>query len=117
MPTNNMDESKKLVDVAKILGIDYSSYGKDHDDLDDLYDEFLDGCYPKESREGVCGLSTSPSKLIKENDPTRYRCGKNDWLDSQTKEDILFDIGEQYLTADELETFKDDLKDKIDDLI
>ena len=115
MSTNNIDDNQKLVELSETLGIDIP--GRDHDDLDELYDSFLDDCYPKESGGGVCGLSISPSKLIKENDPTRYRCGKNDWLDSQTKDDQLFEIGDMYLTADELDTFKDVLSMEITDLM
>lgn len=44
------------------------------------YNEFLDECYPTVK---VCGYDFSPSYALKELDPTAYRCGFIDWLDSE----------------------------------
>jgi hypothetical protein len=45
----------------------------------DLYDEMLDELY---SPINIAGIEFDPSRVLKELDPTAYRCGFNDWLDS-----------------------------------
>lgn len=45
-----------------------------------LYDECLDECYP-ECKIG--GFEYSTSRALKEVDPIAYRCGFNDWCDSE----------------------------------
>lgn len=45
----------------------------------DEYDEMLDEAGPVE----VAGLTFNPSQIVKEMDPTAYRCGMNDHNDSE----------------------------------
>lgn len=44
-----------------------------------LYDEMLD----EHQEVDVCGFKYSPSYALKRLDETAYRCGFNDWLDSE----------------------------------
>lgn len=44
----------------------------------DAYDEALDS----EGPVTVCGIGFYPSRILKELDPVAYRCGYNDWVDS-----------------------------------
>jgi hypothetical protein len=44
------------------------------------YDDFLDEVYPMIN---ICGYEYSPSRSLKEIDETAYRCGFNDWCDSE----------------------------------
>jgi hypothetical protein len=50
---------------------------------EELFDDFLDNFYPMVS---VGGLEFLPSKVLKELDPTAYRCYYHDWVDSLEKE-------------------------------
>ena len=49
-------------------------------ELEQMYDEFLDECYPTVN---VCGYDFDPSRALKELDPTAYRCGFLDWCDQE----------------------------------
>lgn len=56
-------------------------YGKisEYDALN-MFDESLDECWPMVK---VCDMEFTPSRALKELDPIAYRCGFNDWLDSE----------------------------------
>ena len=47
----------------------------------------------------------------------RRSCGKCDWLDSQTKDDMLIELNTQYLTPEELQDLREELQSAIDDLM
>ena len=49
-------------------------------ELEQMYNEFLDDCYPTVN---VCGYDFNPSRALKELDPTAYRCGFLDWCDQE----------------------------------
>lgn len=67
-----------------------------HDDYAcELYDDYLD----EQGDVDVCGLKYSPSEVLKEVDPTAYRCGYDDFCD-------LFDIEE--IEEDEEEEEEDE---------
>lgn len=53
------------------------------------YDEFLDA----DGTVDVCGYAFYPSRVLLEVDPIAYRCGFNDWADSE-------DIDTDELTGD-----------------
>ena len=112
MSTNNIGDSQKLVELSETLGVDIP--GVDYDGLDDLYDDMLNET--AEETE-ILGCKIIPADYLKENDPTAYRCGKCDWLDGELTDNLLFEIGDMYLTEEELETFKDDLSSAISDLM
>ncbi len=48
-----------------------------------LYDSMLDECYPEFE---IAGMKYQTSRALKELDETAYRCGFNDWLDSENLE-------------------------------
>jgi hypothetical protein len=47
----------------------------------DAYDEYLDE-YPGDT-VNVCGIEFDRSRILRELDPTAYRCYFADWLDTQ----------------------------------
>ena len=49
-------------------------------DAYDAYDEFLDDAYGDTS---IAGMTYSTSRALLEIDPVAYRCGFNDWADSE----------------------------------
>ena len=50
----------------------------------EMYDEILDDC---EGEVMIAGVIFSPSYILKELDPTAYRCGVLDLMDSIDEED------------------------------
>ena len=84
----------------------------DPDDLSDQFDECLDA----EGSIKVAGCTFYPSQILKACDPIAYRCGVNDFADSQ------FDKGEteEYQALqeeiDQLESDIEDLESEIEDL-
>lgn len=57
-------------------------------DLEIKFGEFLNDVY------GACnigGYSYDTDRALKEVDPVAYRCGFNDWLDSEIKGETIFE--------------------------
>ena len=71
-------------------------------DLEQLYDEMLDECYSFGNVGGPF-MCMQPSRVLKEIDPTAYRCGFNDWMDSYRDAFASFDNGDTYYDRRELE--------------
>lgn len=57
-------------------------------DCEDEYDEMLDECNEIVT---VCGMTYSPSEVLKNVDPIAYRCGMADWADGE-RSDALYTI-------------------------
>lgn len=68
----------------------------------EAYDSVLDECYSMESVGGpfVC---LSPSRVLRECDPTAYRCGKNDFVDGELSEGLIVEVApEEYYTENDV---------------
>ena len=61
-----------------------------------MYDDMLDEVYPD---CGIAGLNYSTSQALKAIDPVAYRCGFNDWLDSEITEGNIDEEGGEYYAA------------------
>jgi hypothetical protein len=72
----------------------------DEIDIDSQYDDFLDEIYPDCT---IAGMDFFTSRVLKELDPTAYRCGKNDWISSEN----FVEINGDYYNFDECERVKD----------
>jgi hypothetical protein len=70
------------------------------------YDEMLDECYGETK---IAGYSYQTSRVLKEVDPTAYRCGFFNWLDSA---DLTTDQDE---ADDEDEVTEEDIKEALGD--
>lgn len=57
------------------------------------YDAMLDDIYPECK---IAGNTYSTSRALKEVDPTAYRCGFSDWLDSEMTDNKLVEIDGKY---------------------
>ena len=70
-------------------------------ELHDRYDEFLDEVYPDLT---IAGINYSTSDALKKVDAVAYRCGFNDWLDSECQNGTLFETSDGgYSTEEENE--------------
>lgn len=49
------------------------------EELEAVFDEYLDEVYPEVE---IAGVTFSPSQIMAEVDPIAYRCGFNDWMDA-----------------------------------
>jgi len=107
-------DNEKMEKLAELLGVDVIDYGSDDDAMCRQYDDFLDEVH--EGNASCCGIAVIPSKFVKENDPVAYRCGFTDWLDSEIKNSNLVELAGQYLTPEQLQDLKEDLKGAIDAL-
>lgn len=79
-------------------------------DVDQSYDDMLDDVYPMVE---VCGASYFPSSTLKELDPTAYRCGRSDYMDSnfyQNEDYISFDGGDTYYSTSKVESLIEELE-------
>lgn len=84
----------------------------DPDDYEDQFDEYLDESIPE--IEIGC-LTYSPSHVLKNVDPTAYRCGLNDFVDSLDVEDSD-EYKELQEEIDQLKSDIEDLESEIEDL-
>lgn len=99
-------DGKKAEIMEKQAEID--GFELDPDDFIDQYEEMLN----EEGPVKVAGLTFEASQIIKELDPTAYRCGLNDFVDSLDKEDT-----EEYQKLEEeLEELEDELADLEEEL-
>lgn len=84
-------------------------------DREERFDQMLDECYDF-SAVGGPFAHMSPSSVLKECDPTAYRCGVNDYADGEGWIEIE---GESY-ESDEVEKareeFLDELRDEVENL-
>lgn len=83
----------KLIELVKTSGLDSIS----DRELYARYDDMLDEC--QADIEIGC-LSYTASSVLKAVDPTAYRCGFSDWLDSECSDDRLAEINGEYYDYD-----------------
>lgn len=76
-------------------------------DIDSRYDDMLDDVYPDLE---IAGMSFCTSHALKKLDPTAYRCGLSDWLDSEN----FVEINGDYYEADDCERIKDEMISEIE---
>lgn len=66
----------------------------DYDDLKNRYEETLREIY---GDVNVCGMTMDAARLFREHDETAFRCGLNDWIDSEDWKEV---DGDYYSAAD-----------------
>lgn len=77
-------------------------------DTEEAYRDFLDECY---GMVDVAGLSYQTSQVLEEIDPTAFRCGHNDWLDSELKDGIYTEVNGEYYFTNEIDSLDLELID------
>jgi len=78
-------------------------------DMDAAYREALDEIYSFKSVGGPFACM-QPSRVLEECDPTAYRCGFSDWLDSEE----VTEIGDEHFDSKELEDIREQVADALD---
>lgn len=73
-------------------------------DREDRFDAMLDECYSFEAIGGPFA-SMIPSRVLKEIDPTAYRCGVNDYADGEE----WVEIDGSYYDSDEVDTAREEI--------
>lgn len=90
----------------------------DEINVDQVYDDMLDECYPLDKVGGPFKYML-PSRVLEENDPVAYRCGKVDWLDSMRDEYV--EVDDRYYNKGDVDKaqgtwIEDHLADAINEL-
>jgi hypothetical protein len=80
-------------------------------DAEQLYSEMLDETYPFAA--GGLFANMSPSRVLAECDPTAFRCGMNDYMDSLG--DTLIGIDGNYYSCTAAEEARDELVSEMDE--
>lgn len=80
--------------------------------LHDQYDDSLDSCCEEVK---IGNLRYSPSQVLKAVDPTAYRCGFVDWLDSESERVVDIDgtYWDRESVVDALDDWESELEDEI----
>ena len=78
-------------------------------DMDERYRDMLDDCY---SLKSVGGPFThmSAARVLADQDPTAYRCGFNDWLDGESRDGGVIEVGGEWYDADDVEKIRDEIE-------
>ena len=76
-------------------------------DVESDFNDYLDSCYPEVS---VAELKYQTSRVLKEIDPTAYRCGLCDYIDSQCKDRIWIEYNDKYYDYDDFQALKDEFE-------
>lgn len=84
-------------------------------DREARFDDMLDECYSFEKVGGIFA-NMSPSRVLKEVDPTAYRCGVNDYEDSESWVEIDGECYEQEEAEKAKQEFIDEQESEIADL-
>lgn len=78
-------------------------------DREERFDQMLDECYSFEKVGGPFS-HMSPSRVLKEVDPIAYRCGVNDYEDS----DNLIEINGDYYEKDDVEAAREEFIEELE---
>jgi predicted ribosome quality control (RQC) complex YloA/Tae2 family protein len=82
-------------------------------DTEDMYRSMLEECYGDIE---VAGLTFSAARIVEELDPTAFRCGMVDYIDSLSLIEIHGDYYEQDAVETERDSLVDDLESELSDL-
>lgn len=82
-------------------------------DTEELYANMLDDCYGEVE---IAGMTFQTSRALKELDPTAFRCGMVDYIDSLNLVEIGGDYYEQDAVEQERDSLVDDLESELSDL-
>ena len=103
---------RKLQDQIKNKEAQQNSIECDPGDYIDQFNEFLDAS----GDVSIAGYTYAPSYALKSVDPIAYRCGLNDFADSEFRKE---DTEEYQALQDEIEQLESDIEDsesEIEDL-
>lgn len=81
---------------------------KDESTLDQEYRDFID----EFNEVKIMGMSYCASRVLEELDPTAYRCGFNDWLDSEEWDEFEGD----YMKRDDIEKVTEEHEEYLEEL-
>ena len=84
-------------------------------DPDDLQDQF-DECLDEAGSIKVAGCTFYPSQILKACDPIAYRCGLNDFADTEFDKESTEEYQSLQEEIDQLESDIEDLESEIEDL-
>ncbi len=76
-------------------------------DGEELFEEMLDECY-EEVTIGNC--SFSPSDVMKECDPTAFRIGVSEYLNSLAEDLQVYEVNGDYYNVTDIEDMLDDIE-------
>jgi chromosome segregation ATPase len=116
---------RRLQDRLSSLEHDLDNFEPDDDELESLYDEFLDELYLDNWPE--CLSHIRVSTVIKDYDTTGYNCGRNDWFDSERQsrawlkqfdgyEEIQDQIDDVEIEISDLEAEIEELEERLEEL-
>lgn len=80
-------------------------------ELDRLYREMLDEVHGTVT---IAGYEYETSRTLFEVDPTAYRCGFADWLDSEIQDGALTEVNGEYFESVEYEEYLESLSEEQD---
>lgn len=81
-------------------------------DIEAAFDDCLDECYSFKDVGGPFACMT-PSRVLREIDPTAHRCGANDYADSLSKDGEITEINGDWFRTEEAEVARSELVDEL----
>ena len=102
------DKINNVKELIKAKQNEIDSFEIDPDDFIEQYEESINSG----GEVKVAGLTFYPADIIKELDPTAYRCGLNDYVDGIDKSEVK----EYQRLEEELEELENELSDLEEEL-
>ncbi len=100
-----------ITELRKEIG----NFEVDPDDYADAYENSINESHGEIQ---ICGCTFDPAEILKEMDPTAYRCGLNDYVDAMGDPSELTEMEERLDELNgELDELNDELCDEIDGVI
>ena len=96
-------DPKDIITKANDLNLDYFT----DTELDSQYADWIDEIHDFVI---VAGITFQPSRILRELDPTAYRCGFNDYLDAEE----LDEVGNYYMNRSDIDACTEALDDDED---
>jgi hypothetical protein len=84
-------------------------------DTSEMFDNMLDEVYSFDKIGGPFAYMY-PSRVLKEVDPTAYRCGESDWVDGELGE-TLEEVDGDYYHKDEVDRIREEAEKIVEALI
>jgi DNA repair exonuclease SbcCD ATPase subunit len=101
---NLKEKIENVKGLIKSKQAEIDNFEIDQDDFIEQYEDALNS----EGEVKVCGMTFYPADIIKELDPTAYRCGLNDYVDGIDKNEVK--------AYQELEEELEELENELSDL-
>lgn len=105
--------NKEMQDKIEKLVIERVEEELDRIDMQDRYDDMLDEIYSFDSVGGRF-KHMLPSRVLNKCDEVAYRCGFNDFIDCEERNNSIEEVNDNYYDKYDVERIRDEVKAEVE---